>query len=550
MRMSRDLIAAAVFALLMCIVPSRANAQAIDEDGETISDDEIEMWLNTYAIDSSVVRMINIVSPLLPDRCDTVADSLSVLPEDTLATIMPGDTILHDPLPCDSLPLDTIYGDSISETDTIETDSISAVSDTVCVQPSEEKQCKKRPKPRQRKTSYLDKIKKPTAEELIAELDTIAIRRDAILESSQNTLFMDWVLSYPDVPRVTAFDGNDSTVQELRKEARAYIRQNNPELYKFHSSALPEFTDINVRHINSQISDNLKLKVDSKLDRSTIDIDMPKAPFWKHGAQFQLQATQNYISKNWYNGGTSTLNGLANINAYINYNNSKNIQWDNKLEWRLGLNSAGSDTLRKVRVNEDFLKVNSKLGIKAFGTFFYTAEAEFSTPFFNMFNENSYERTASTFSPIRLYLSAGLDYKYKDKLSVFVSPLSYKFVYVMDTTVHEGVDPANSIARKVGIKQGKKDLNQLGGLVRINFKHKFSDQINIETKFSFYTNYVGDIKGVELDWEIIGNFLINRFLSAKVTLHPRYDNTIETTDGTKPKIQFYELISLGFNYQI
>ena len=61
---------------------------------------------------------------------------------------------------------------------------------------------------------------------------------------------MDWVLSYPDVPRVTAFDGNDSTVQELRREARAYIRQNNPELYKFHSSALPEFTDINVRHIN------------------------------------------------------------------------------------------------------------------------------------------------------------------------------------------------------------------------------------------------------------------------------------------------------------
>ena len=167
--MSRDLLTAAVFALLMCIVPSRANAQAIDEDGETISDDEIEMWLNTYAIDSSVIRMINIVSPLLPDRRDTVADSLSVLPEDTLTTIMPGDTLLHDSLPCDSLPLDTIYGDSISGADTIETDSIPSVSDTVCVQPSEEKLCKKRPKPRQRKTSYLDKIKKTTHTGVVAK---------------------------------------------------------------------------------------------------------------------------------------------------------------------------------------------------------------------------------------------------------------------------------------------------------------------------------------------------------------------------------------------
>ena len=52
----------------------------------------------------------------------------------------------------------------------------------------------------------------------------------------------------------------------------------------------------------------------------------------------------------------------------------------------------------------------------------------------------------------------------------------------------------------------------------------------------------------EIDCEIIGNFRINRYLSAKVSLNPRYDTTIILSDGTKPKFQFKEFISLGFNY--
>ena len=83
-----------------------------------------------------------------------------------------------------------------------------------------------------------------------------------------------------------------------------------------------------------------------------------------------------------------------------------------------------------------------------------------------------------------------------------------------------------------------------------NYKHKFTDEINLETKLSFYANYVGQKKGVEIDWEVIGNFVINRFFSAKVSLHPRYDNTIVLPEGEKNKIQFKELISIGFNYKI
>jgi len=52
---------------------------------------------------------------------------------------------------------------------------------------------------------------------------------------------------------------------------------------------------------------------------------------------------------------------------------------------------------------------------------------------------------------------------------------------------------------------------------------------------------------VEIDWEIVSNFTINRFLSTRLTLNPRYDNTII---GQKAYLQFKELLSFGFSYKL
>jgi len=48
--------------------------------------------------------------------------------------------------------------------------------------------------------------------------------------------------------------------------------------------------------------------------------------------------------------------------------------------------------------------------------------------------------------------------------------------------------------------------------------------------------------------ELDVDFIINRYLSAKVMLHPRYDSTTEVTSEQKSKMQFKELISIGFSH--
>jgi hypothetical protein len=69
-------------------------------------------------------------------------------------------------------------------------------------------------------------------------------------------------------------------------------------------------------------------------------------------------------------------------------------------------------------------------------------------------------------------------------------------------------------------------------------------EIEIESKFYFFTNY----KKIETELEVDIDFIINRYLSAKLLLHPRYDGTIESVTDKKEKLQFKELISVGFSH--
>ena len=386
---------------------------------------------------------------------------------------------------------------------------------------------------------------------LLVEVDSTLTTLNSQLSTQINPLFLDWVLGTESAVSMS-LDDSDSVVVAVRKGVKDYVRATAPELYAYHKSQLPSISELQVERIQHDKRDKLLLNLDSlnRSKTSKLEVDLPEMSKWSKGAKFQVHASQNYISSNWYKGGESNMAATLYAMGYFNYDNRKGLQWDNKAEWKLGLYGMASDSLRWLRVNEDLLRLNSKLGYKAFKNFYYTAEWDFQTSLFNTYKSNTYIRTSGPFSPIRMSLSLGMDYKYKSIVSVFVSPLSYKLIYVADMSYKEGVLPEENIAHQVGITDGTRQSNQLGALIRTDFDYDFNESIGMEVHFSFFGNYVGKIKGVEVGCEMIGNFKINRFLSAKVSLYPRYDSTTLPADGGKPKMQFYELISLGFNYKL
>ena len=257
---------------------------------------------------------------------------------------------------------------------------------------------------------------------------------------------------------------------------------------------------------------------------------------WRKEATIIAQMTQNYVSPNWYQGGVSSFAVLSIMKGQINYY-GENFTWENTGEWRAGGSTAKEDTLRYVACTDDLFRLYTKANYKAVNKLFYSFSAEFETRFFKTYTPNTTSLKSGPFSPVRLNLALGIDYKPIKGMSISFSPLAYKMIHVADTVNMNKAD--------YGIEAGKKTLNDIGSSIRFEYVWKPVREVALETKLYMYTNY----KKVELDLEVNCDFIINRFFSARLMLHPRYDNTVILDGQEKAKMQFKELLSIGFAHK-
>ena len=331
-----------------------------------------------------------------------------------------------------------------------------------------------------------------------------------------------------------------NALQQLRDKTTRRLAAHAPYLIAFHIDELPDITDL----INFQLDINPieEFRLSSRTqdyEHQRIVIEKMKPLQWTMKSNALLQFSQSYISSNWHQGGSDYISILGILDGRFNYDNKKNIQWDNFAEWRVGFNSVEGDTLRLLNTNDDIVRATSKLGIKAGGNWYYSTSVDFSTHLFNSYKGvNSTQKKVKFLTPVRFNAGIGLNYKYKKIFSLMLSPLSYKFIYANDTTEIK--------QRSFGISTGTKVLSQVGSSLRAQLSYSPMRELDINSKFYFYTNY----EKIEVDWEIVGDFKFNRFLSIRLALNPRYDNTVFLAAGEKAKIQFKELLTFGLSYRL
>ena len=330
-------------------------------------------------------------------------------------------------------------------------------------------------------------------------------------------------------------------VADLRYDALSYIANENVLLFATSADKLPDVSHfIMPNTIDRDRLSELKVYDDKiVLGRTQIDLEEIKKIYWIKKANAIMQFSQNHVSNNWHQGGNSNVAFLSILTGEINYDSRKNIQWENKMEWRAGYNRIQSEkALRKLNVNDDILRYNTKFGVKAGGNWYYSAIGEASTTLFNNYRSfDSEVFKARLLTPVRANVGIGMDYKYKKSFSMMVAPISFKYIYLNDTIK---IDP-NSF----GLQKGENQLKQWGSSLRTELKVQPTRDWDLESRLTVYTDY----KKVEADLEIVNNFIINRFMTTRLLINPRFDNTIILKEGEKSRIQFKELLSIGFSYR-
>jgi hypothetical protein len=269
-----------------------------------------------------------------------------------------------------------------------------------------------------------------------------------------------------------------------------------------------------------------------------------KKIYWLNTFDGSLQFSQAYVSPNWYQGGNSNLNMIANVLYNIKLNPKFNTRFicENSISYKLGLNNAPEDSLHQYNISEDVLQVNTKLGVKAWDRWYYSVTGQFKTQMLNNYKVNSNEMVAAFLSPAELNVGLGMTYNYENKRKTVTFAASIApFSYNLKTCTNPNIDPTT-----LGIEEGHTTKSEFGSTVEVNFKWQLTYNISYTSRLFAFTDY-GYLQG---DWENTIDFAINRFMSTKIYAHLRYDSQTSVVEGSSwHKWQFKEILSIGFAYK-
>ena len=269
---------------------------------------------------------------------------------------------------------------------------------------------------------------------------------------------------------------------------------------------------------------------------NTVMIQKPK--FWTYKGDGFLQFMQNYVSGNWYKGGESNYSMVGALTLEANYDNKDRWRWDNKLELKLGFLRSSTDSLHKVKSNEDLIRFTSKVGLQASRRWYYTLQLQTYTQFTQGYKSNDPKIYSDFFSPFNLNLGLGMDYKVesKDKRltgTVNLSPIAINYRYVGRL----------SLSTSYGLNEGEHSMVEFGPNMTADIVWKFNDVVTWKSRFYAFTSF----KRAELEWENTFELRVTKYITANLFVFPRFDDAYKYDDDFG-YWQFKELCSIGFAY--
>ncbi len=298
------------------------------------------------------------------------------------------------------------------------------------------------------------------------------------------------------------------------------------------------------------------------------DTTIKDSSIWKTGGVVDLKFTQVALTS-WAGGGQNSIAANTTIGLFANYKKEK-LSWANTLDLAYGLfNQSKSPYWAK---NDDRIELNSKFGRYAWKHWDYTAFIGFRTQFSPGYKDplvlDKLKVTISDFfAPAYLQFGFGMDYKPNENFNLLMAPISGKITLVNNQTLADlgsfGVDVDKDAAGLPIAGTGKKSRSEFGGTLKMLYKVKLNESVNLKTRVDLFTNYLHNPLNIDVNAELLITVKISKYISASINMLMIYDddvnitretNEIDSSTGlnkikTGPTTQFKEIFGIGYNYK-
>jgi hypothetical protein len=295
-----------------------------------------------------------------------------------------------------------------------------------------------------------------------------------------------------------------------------------------------------IQHTHSQDA-VIKTLQNESLKKLAIPVTDTSSKVWRKGLLYSLTFSQASLS-NWSAGGDKFSLSLGSVlNLYANYKKGKN-SWDNSFDFNLGYVNSTSLGNRK---NDDRFDLTSKYGYSLNNRLNFAVLSNLRSQFFKGF---TYEGDKQTFTsnimaPGFFLQSAGLDFKPNKNLSLFASPLTARWVFVLDEEL--------SARGLYGVSPGSRSNFEIGAFATINFLKEISPNVVYKTKLDLFSNYRNNPQNIDLFMSNLLSVKISKVFNVNWGVDFIYDDDARLfgPKGTSPALQFKSLVGLGIQFK-
>lgn len=263
--------------------------------------------------------------------------------------------------------------------------------------------------------------------------------------------------------------------------------------------------------------------------------------YWKYSGIGGINLSQSALV-NWSKGGENSASTNFYFNGSMAYT-KKHWAWDNDFVFDYGLTFSEQNKWRK---NIDKISFASKLGYSINKKWYYSMLIDFNSQLAKGYNyPNKDHYTSKLMAPAYSNLAFGIDYKPNDAYSFFMSPTTVRTTFVLD-------DSLSNIGA-FGVDKTKKTKIQVGAYFKASAKKNLMENVDMISKLDLFTPYDKDFGNVDINWDLLLSFKINKLLTTTLNTTLRYydkEHFINSEGENKgPKIQFKEILGMGFAYK-
>jgi DUF3078 family protein len=258
---------------------------------------------------------------------------------------------------------------------------------------------------------------------------------------------------------------------------------------------------------------------------------------WKTGGLLGINLSQGSLS-NWAAGGDDfslSLNGILSLFAF--YKKDRH-SWDNTLDINIGYVKTTTLGSRK---NDDRFDLLSKYGYALNPKLNASLLFNFRSQFFDGYTYPDNVKTfSSTFlSPAYVILSPGFDFKPNSDLSIFISPVTARWLIVKNDSL--------SAKGAYGIDSSEHTLLEIGAFASINYIKKFNEIVSYKGRLDLFSNYRRHPENIDIYFTNILNITLSKILAVTWSVDLIYDDDVKLfgDDHTNPALQFKSLVGVG-----